>query len=159
MIAVSAYRACKSANFLNKLAGRDLARPVRRLIAMIGEELRARTRRFAQEVADLCDALPAGPVVHLIRAQLFRAGTAVGANYRAACRSRSRREFISRLAVALEEADESEYWLDLLEYRRAGNDATLSRLRKEAGELRAILAASRRTALQNLKKEKANDAA
>ncbi len=101
---------------------------------------------------DLCDALPSSPTVSFLRDQLFRAGTGVGANYRAACRSRSRKEFISRLAVVLEEADESEFWLDVLDSRRTANANAVKRLRQEATELRAILAASRRTAINNLQK-------
>lgn len=124
-------------------------------MGMIGDDLRARTRLFSLGIVDLCDALPPSPTLSLLRGQLFRAGTGVGANYRAACRSRSRKEFISRLAVVLEEADESEFWLDVLDYRRAGNAGAVKRLRQEAAELRAILAASRRTAIANLRKAQA----
>jgi four helix bundle protein len=125
---------------------------------MTGDDLRDRTRKFSLEIVDLCDALPSLPTVLLVRNQLFRAGTGVGANYRSACRSRSRKEFISRVAVALEEADECEFWLDVLEHRRTGNAAAVKRLRQEAGELRAILAASRRTAIRNLRKAQEMDA-
>jgi four helix bundle protein len=76
----------------------------------------------------------------------------VAANYRAAARSRSRREFIAKLGVVIEEADESELWLDILETRHHGPPETVKRLRREASELRAIFIASRRTAAAKLKK-------
>jgi four helix bundle protein len=118
---------------------------------MIGDELRERARRFAIETIDLCVRLPDGPVSNLIRPQLLRAATGIAANYRAAGRSRSRREFVARLGVVIEEADESELWLDILEARRHGPPETVKRLRQEATELRAIFIASRRTAAAGLK--------
>src|SRR5215467_8049140 len=81
--------------------------------------------------------------------QLFRAGTGVAANYRAACRSRSKREFAARLAIVVEEADEAEYWLDIL-----GTLTTTSGVKEakcEAAELRAIFAAARATTLTTLR--------
>jgi four helix bundle protein len=92
-----------------------------------------------------------GPVSNLVRPQLLRAASGVAANYRAAGRSRSRREFVARLGVVIEEADESELWLDILETRRHGPPETVKRLRQEASELRAIFIASRRTAAAGLR--------
>jgi four helix bundle protein len=77
--------------------------------------------------------------------QLLRCGTSVGANYRAACRSRSRAEFISRLSIVVEEADEACYWLELLEETGIVPAKRLAELRKEADELTAIFNAARQT--------------
>ena len=114
--------------------------------------MRARTRLFALDVIDLCLKLGSDDFGRLIRPQLLRAGTGLAANHRAASRCRSRREFVAKLSVVIEEADESELWLDFLETRRYGPPETVSRLRSEAQELRAIFAASRSTAIERLRK-------
>jgi four helix bundle protein len=117
------------------------------------EALKARTKQFALDVLALVEMLPReGPVVAIGR-QLTASGTSVAANYRAACRARSRAEFAAKIGVALEEADESAFWLELLDERRYGpprSVALLKLLRLEAGELSAILAASSITARQSL---------
>ena len=82
---------------------------------MIADELRARTRQFALDVIVLCSQLGFGDLARVVRPQLLRAATGIAANYRAACRSRSHREFVSRLAVVVEECDEAELWLDVVE--------------------------------------------
>jgi four helix bundle protein len=81
--------------------------------------------------------------------QLLRAGTGVSANYRAAGRARSRKEFIARLSVVVEEADESEHWLDLLDEAGLGTGAELDALKDEAAQLRAIFYQSIVTARAN----------
>lgn len=73
------------------------------------QEMKKRTKEYAKRIIKLCRALPDGPENRRISDPLFRAGTSVGANYRAACRARSKPEFISKLV--LEESDESLYWL------------------------------------------------
>ena len=78
------------------------------------DELKRRTKRFALRVIKLVAALPKTVEGRTIGNQLVRAGTSVGANYRAACRARSKAEFIARLGVVEEEADESEYWMELI---------------------------------------------
>ena len=96
--------------------------------------------------------MPSWPNVAIGR-RLTDSGTSVGANYRAACRARSRAEFAAKIGVALEEADESAFWLELLDERRYGpqrSAALLKLLRLEAGELSAILAASSITARESL---------
>jgi four helix bundle protein len=112
------------------------------------DELKDRTRRFALDVIDLCVKLGQDDFAKVVRWQLLRSGTGVASNYRAACRSRSRQEFASRLAVVVEEADECELWLDLLKERRCGEPDKVELLRREAVELRAIFAASRATTLR-----------
>jgi four helix bundle protein len=81
--------------------------------------------------------------------QLVRSATSVGANYRAACRSRSRAEFASKLGVVAEEADESVYWLELISEGKLLPDAKVKDLLEEANELTAIFTSARRTSSQN----------
>ncbi len=88
----------------------------------------------------------------MIANQLLRSGTSVGANYRAACRARSRADFASKACIAIEEADETMYWLDLLLEAGLAPKERLSTLMTEANELIAILTASVKTARANLKK-------
>ena len=112
---------------------------------MTADELKERTRRFALDIIELCLKLGNDDLGRLVRPQLLRAGTGVATNYRAACRSRSRREFGSKLGIVVEEADESELWLDVLATRQYGPPDLVARLRGEAMELRAIFATSRAT--------------
>jgi four helix bundle protein len=109
-------------------------------------ELLARTKRFALDVIRFATRLPARTEITVIRNQLLRAGTSVGANYRAACRAQSRPHFISKIAIAEEEADECQYWLELLAELGWEKDAERIRLTGEAGQSVAIFVASKRTA-------------
>jgi len=77
-------------------------------------EMRDRTKEFAKRVIRLCRSLPRSQEGYLIGKQVFRSGTSVAANYRAVCRARSKPDFISKLGVVLEEADESLFWLELI---------------------------------------------
>ena len=122
-------------------------------LRMIADELRARTRQFALDVILLCSQLGFGDLARVVRPQLLRAATGVAANYRAACRSRSRKEFISRLGVVVEECDEAELWLDVVETISLGNVDRTSPLRREAAEVLAVMSASRRTARRRLKQQ------
>ena len=85
----------------------------------------------------------------MVAKQLLRSGTAVAANYRAVCRARSKAEFISKMSIVVEEADEAVFWLELLGDTRLAPAAKLALLLKEANELVAICAASLRTAKYN----------
>jgi len=76
-------------------------------------ELKQRTKRFALRVMKLVDVLPKNTVGRAIGGQLMRSGTSVGANYRAVCRARSKAEFIAKVGVVEEEADESAFWMEL----------------------------------------------
>jgi len=109
------------------------------------EELKKRTRQFALRVIRLCASLPRTAVGGVIGKQLLRAGTSVGANYRAACKARSAAEFASRMGIVEEEADECVYWIDLLVESGAMTREKVGALHKEATELVAIAAASRKT--------------
>ena len=109
-------------------------------------ELQDRTKQFALRALKLADALPHSAAGRAISNQLVRAATSVGANYRSACRARSRAEFAAKLGIALEEADESLYWLELIRDGKLVPEDKLSLLLKEADELTAILASGRKSA-------------
>jgi four helix bundle protein len=109
-------------------------------------ELKDRTKQFGLRVMTLVDALPNTVSGRAIASQLVRAGTSVGANYRAACRGRSKLEFAAKLGICVEEADECEYWLELIGDGKLIIEVKLSELRQEAHELAAIFIASIRTA-------------
>ena len=112
--------------------------------------LQDRSRRFAIQVVKCVRTLPWNREGRLVSDQLLRAATAVAANYRAACRARSRAEFIAKIGVVVEEADESVFWLELLvDIGLAGADH-IGPLIREAGELLAIFAASQRTAKRGI---------
>lgn len=110
---------------------------------MNAEELKERTKKFALRVLKLVAALPNNVQGKAIGGQLVRSGTSVAANYRAACRGRSRAEFIAKIGVVEEEADESAFWLELIidsGLLRVGN---VPPLLQEANELIRIRARSR----------------
>lgn len=112
-------------------------------------DLKQRTKTFALRILKLGDALPNSRKGRIISDQLGRAGTAVGANYRASCRARSRAEFIAKIGVVEEEADESAYWLELIMEDGLLPSSKVEALHIEAAELTAIMAASRLTASKN----------
>src|SRR5581483_10559180 len=113
------------------------------------EELRLRTKKFALRIIRLFQALPKTTEAHVLGKQLLRCGTSVTANYRAACRARSRPEFIARLGIVAEEADESVLWLELLEEANILKHERLEDIVKEAKELVAIFSTSLKTAKGN----------
>ena len=105
-------------------------------------ELKGRTKAFALRAIKVVDALPHSQAGRTIGRQLVRSATSVGANYRAACRGRSRAEFVAKLGVALEEADESAYWIELIMEAELVPSHRMEPLLTEANELTAILTAS-----------------
>jgi len=115
------------------------------------QELRDRTKQFGLRVINLTDALPANRAANVIGGQLLRSATSVGANYRAACRARSRPDFISKLGIAIEEADESLYWMEMLLDAKIVPPGKLDPLMKEGNAIVAILTASAKTARAALK--------
>ena len=112
-------------------------------------ELLERTKNFALRILKLVDHLPKTIAGRAIGNQLVRSGTAVGANYRAACRSRSPAEFAAKIGVVAEEADESLYWLELIRDGGLSPAAKIQPLLDEANELTAIFTEARRTAAKN----------
>jgi four helix bundle protein len=113
------------------------------------EEFKRRTKAFAVRVVKMTEAMPQGRASNIIARQVLRSATSVGANYRAACRARSHREYTARIGVLEKEADESLYWLELLVEAEIMSRARLKDLIREADELTAIFTASSHTARQN----------
>lgn len=102
------------------------------------EELKTRTKKFGLRIIKLVDFLPNKKIGDVIGRQILRSATSVGANYRSACRSRSKAEFISKINIVLEEADETLYWLELIEESELIKEEKLTELKPEAKELVAI---------------------
>ena len=129
-----------------------LAFPVRCRLFMnpVTEKLKARTFDFALEIIRFCRTLRKTWEGRELADQLFRAGTRVGANYRAACRGRSRADFIVKLGHVVEEADESCYWLELVKAAEIVDSNELASLLREAHELSAIFNQSQLTAKLNV---------
>jgi four helix bundle protein len=113
---------------------------------MTPKELKDRTKRFAVDVIRLCRELPGTLDAKRVGGQLIDAATSVAANYRAACRARSRAEFIAKLGIVLEESDESLFWLELMVDADLVSTQRVERLLKEADELTAIFTTSVKTA-------------
>jgi len=109
------------------------------------ERLQSRTKRFALRIITLYRSLPKTDEARILGKQLLRSGTSVGANYRAACRARSRAEFVAKLGVVLEEADESAFWLDLMQEAGIFPEEKLHEIIDESNELVSIFVASVRT--------------
>ena len=113
------------------------------------QEMKDRTKEFAKRVIHLCRSLPETREGKMIGNQVFRSGTSVGANYRAACQGRSKSDFISKLGIVLEEADETLYWLEILAETQVLRADLLEDLIRENKELVAIFIASLNTARKN----------
>jgi four helix bundle protein len=109
-------------------------------------DLRERTMVFALAVMRFCRMMPETAEGRHVSGQLLRAGTGVASNYRAACRGKSRADFIAKLGTVIEEADESDFWLDLTVRAALINTEAAKPLRVEAGELVAIFTQSQKTA-------------
>lgn len=118
---------------------------------MTPDELKARTKQFALRIIKLVAALPKSIEGRAIANQLVRCGTSVAENYRATCRARSRSEFIAKMGVVLEEADETQLWLELIIEAKLLPSGRVDPLLKETNELVAIFVTSRKSASKNLK--------
>ena len=116
---------------------------------MKDRDLQFRTKQFALQVIQFCERLPNDETSKILRRQLLRAGTSVGANYRAACRAKSKPAFISKMGDVLEEADESAYWIELLCESGKVNGKIAASVLNEANELVAISISSINTAKRN----------
>jgi four helix bundle protein len=110
------------------------------------EALKDRTKQFALRIIKVIRSLPSGSEGRIIGNQLLRSGTSVAANYRAVCRARSRPEFLAKMAIVIEEADESAFWLELLVDAGLVPERKLKELKSEANQLIAIFNAFRTTA-------------
>ncbi len=117
---------------------------------MTTEQLKQRTKKFSVDIINLTKELPQIRPANVICNQILRSATSVGANYRSACRARSKADFISKMTIVEEEADETLYWLELLiETGLIKNGSAVQKLLKEADELTAIFVSSVKTARIN----------
>jgi len=116
---------------------------------MNAEELRFRTKQFALRIIKVVEALPNSITGRAIGNQLIRSGTSIGANYRAACRGRSKAEFNSKLHIVLEEADETIFWLELIIEAKLLNENRIKSILSESIELVKIFSRSYYKAKQN----------
>ena len=111
-----------------------------------GEDLKQRTKAFALKIIQLVESLPKGRTTDVIGRQLLRCGTSVGANYRAACRARSRADFVAKMKIVEEECDEALYWIELLKDSGEMEPALLKDIMQEADAILALVVASIKTA-------------
>ncbi len=109
------------------------------------EELKARTKKFAIRIIKTSRSLPRTMEGRVLGTQLLKSATLLAANYRASCRARSRAEFLAKLGIVVEEADETIFWLELLLESGLFNKEQVNGLLDEANQLLAIFAASQRT--------------
>jgi four helix bundle protein len=116
------------------------------LDSMNPEEMRIRTRAFALRVIRLAESLPETPTARVIRNQMIRCGSSVGANYRAACRAKSKPDFAAKMGIVEEEADETVYWIELLCDAGIVRLTRVRDLLKEADEILAITVSSIKSA-------------
>ena len=117
-------------------------------------KLKRRTAAFALDVIRLVQSLPRDMVCAVLAKQLVRCGTSVGANYRASCRAKSSADFIAKMKIVEEEADECDYWLDLLIQAGYVSPAVAAPLQQEANELVAIVVSSIQTVQRNMPSKK-----
>jgi len=111
--------------------------------------MKKRTKDFAKEIIELCRKLPKNREGYLIGNQAFRSGTSVAANYRSACRAKSKPDFIAKLAIVEEEADETQFWLELIKEMQILQTSNLNPLLVESNEIIAIIVSSIKTARKN----------
>ncbi len=115
------------------------------------EGLKKRTRKFGVDVILFCDSLKQKKASSIVTYQIVKSATSTGANYRAACRGRSQAEFFSKICIVVEEADESVFWLEVIEESNLSNDTIeLKRLLQEGTEILKILTKSKDTTYKNI---------
>ncbi|HVV54057.1 MAG TPA: four helix bundle protein [Mucilaginibacter sp.] len=117
-------------------------------------ELKRRAQKFAAEIIKFTEQLPNGRASNILCNQLIRSASSVGANYRAACKGKSSADFINKIVICEEEADESIYWIELMEESELVKPELLSKYKQEAKELTAIFTAIGKTAKQNPRNKK-----
>ena len=115
---------------------------------MNSDAMKRRTKEFAKRIIELCRVLPNNREGRLIGNQMFSSGTSVAANYRAACRGRSRAEFIAKLGIVEEEADETLFWLEIIDEMAVDDTNVVQSLMQECDEIIAIMVSSIKTARQ-----------
>ena len=112
---------------------------------MTTDEMKLRTKKFSLMIIDLAERMPNTNVIRSITNQIIRSGTSVGANYRAVCRARSDREFIAKMNIVLEEADETLFWLEIIKEKMWVAKSEVELIWKEGNELTAIFVSSLKT--------------
>jgi four helix bundle protein len=112
---------------------------------MTTNELKLRTKKFSLEIIDLVEKLPNSIAGRTISNQIIRSGTSVGANYRAVCRARSDKEFVSKMNIVLEEADETVFWLEIINEKKMLPDLEMQNVLDEGNQLTAIFVSSLKT--------------
>ena len=112
---------------------------------MTTNELKLRTKNFSLMVIDLVERMPNSISIRVIANQIVKSGTSVGANYRAVCRARSDREFVSKMNIVLEEADETLFWIEIIMAKQWVSNLELEVIWKEGNELTAIFVSSLKT--------------
>ena len=115
-------------------------------MSSLPEQMRERTKKFALRIVKLFRFLPRSAEAQVMGKQLLRSGTSVAANYRAVCRARSSAQFLAKMGIVIEEADETVFWLELLVESVIARAKQMDKLFQEANELLAIFAASAQTA-------------
>ena len=119
---------------------------IRNECRMNPEKMKNRTKQFARKIIELCRLLPNNREGRLIGDQIFRSGTSTASNYRAACRARSKAEFIAKLGIVEEEADETMFWLEIIEDIEILDKNLTTQLMNECNEIVAIVVSSINTA-------------
>ena len=112
---------------------------------MTANQLKARTKSFSLSIIDLVEQLPITISSKVIAFQIVKSGTSVGANYRAACRARSDKEFIAKMEIVLEESDETLFWLEIIKNKGWVEEAFISSTWEEGNELTAIFVSTLKT--------------
>ncbi len=120
------------------------------------ELIKKRTKQIGLEVIKFVDELPNKPSAWAIAKQIIRSSTSIGANYRAACRAKSPADFIYKLKIVEEEADETQYWLEVLEESNLIDSDRIEAIKKEVNEIVSIVVASIRTARENENRKSKN---
>lgn len=118
-----------------------------------GEILKQRTKDWAIATINYLNKIPDSPTMRNVRFQLIKSCTSTAANYRAACRGRSNAEFFAKISICLEEADESLFWLEMIEGCNIDKSEELLKLQKEANEIVGILVKTRKS-MANIKDQK-----
>ncbi|MNL44599.1 hypothetical protein D3C87_1671850 [compost metagenome] len=112
---------------------------------MTSEELKIRTKKYSLSIIELVEKLPVTTSSKIVAYQIAKSGTSVGANYRAVCRARSDKEFIAKMEIVLEEADETLFWLEIIAEKKWMDKSIIASLWKEGNELTAIFVSSLKT--------------
>ena len=116
------------------------------------KSMKLQTKRFAVDIIEFCNSLKVCKSTSVITYQLIKSATSTGANYRAACNARSKKEFLSKICIVVEEADESAYWLEIIsEAKLSSNESDMNRLHRKACEIVRIMSKAKNSLLTTMK--------